>query len=143
MKKLPFNPTDAMADQYVWDPLRKKKVALTPEEKVRQWFISILLVQAHVPSQLMMSEVSMKFGRKKYRADILVYGRDLRPVMAVECKREDVELSQEVIDQALRYDSVLGARLLAITNGKCTKIYRKGESGFEEIPVLPEYKDMD
>ena len=143
MKKIPFRPKDAMADQYVWDPLRKKKVALTPEEKVRQWFISILLVQAKVPSHLMMSEVSMRFGRKKYRADILVYGRDLRPVMAVECKREDVELSQEVIDQALRYDSVLGAKLLAITNGKSTRIYRRGESGFEEISVLPEYKDMD
>lgn len=131
-----------MADQYIWDPLRKKKVALTPEEKVRQWFISMLLVQAHVPSQLMMSEVSMSFGRKKYRADILVYGRDLRPVLAVECKREDVELSQEVIDQALRYDSVLGARLLVITNGKATRVYRKGETGFEEIPSLPDYKDM-
>ncbi len=131
-----------MADRYVWDPLRKKKVALTPEEKVRQWFISILQVQAHVPPQLMMSEVSMSFGRKKYRADILVYGRDLRPVLAVECKRDDVPLSQEVIDQALRYDSVLGAKILVITNGRETRVYRKGGEGFEELPALPDYNDL-
>ena len=36
----------------VWDPLRKKMVALTPEEKVRQWFISTLRDQFNVPEHM-------------------------------------------------------------------------------------------
>ena len=40
----------------VWDPLRKKSVRLTPEEEVRQWFISVLHEGMGVPEHMMMSE---------------------------------------------------------------------------------------
>ena len=50
-----------MEQQKVWDPLRKKAVALTPEEKVRQWFIGVLKERMKVPEYMMMSEVAMKF----------------------------------------------------------------------------------
>ena len=83
-----------MEQQKVWDPLRKKAVALTPEEKVRQWFIGVLKERMKVPEYMMMSEVAMKFGGKDFRADILVYGRDTAPLMVVECKREDVPMSR-------------------------------------------------
>ena len=96
-----------MEQQKVWDPLRKKAVALTPEEKVRQWFIGVLKERMKVPEYMMMSEVAMKFGGKDFRADILVYGRDTAPLMVVECKREDVTMSREVLEQALRYNLVL------------------------------------
>ena len=56
----------------VWDPLRKKMVALTPEEKVRQWFIGVLRDTLKVPEHMMMSEASLKYGRKRFRTDILV-----------------------------------------------------------------------
>ena len=56
--------------EQTWDPLRKKMVALTPEEKVRQWFIGVLRDQVQVPSYMMMSEVAMKFGQKDVRADL-------------------------------------------------------------------------
>ena len=91
-----------MEQQKVWDPLRKKAVALTPEEMVRQWFIGVLKERMKVPEYMMMSEVAMKFGGKDFRADILVYGRDTAPLMVVECKREDVPMSREVLEQALR-----------------------------------------
>ena len=44
-----------MEQQKVWDPLRKKTVALTPEEKVRQWFIGVLKERMKVPEYMMMS----------------------------------------------------------------------------------------
>ena len=58
----------------IWDPLRRKMVALTPEERVRQWFIGVLQEVAQVPRHQMMSEVEMHFGDadKVWRADILV-----------------------------------------------------------------------
>lgn len=80
----------------IWDPLRKKEVALTPEEKVRQWFIGVLRDSMKVPEHMMMSEAGFKLGDKQFRADILVYDRQARPLLVVECKRPEVELTQEV-----------------------------------------------
>jgi hypothetical protein len=59
----------------VFDPLRRKEVALTPEEQVRQWCIGVLSGDLGVPLHMMMSEVGMKLGGKQFRADILVYDR--------------------------------------------------------------------
>lgn len=129
----------------VWDPLRKKMVSLTPEEKVRQWFIGVLRDTLKVPIHMMMSEVSMRFGEKPFRADILVYGRDTSPLMVVECKREDVEMSREVLEQALKYNLVLGARFIVITNGSETFGFRStGDeaSPFEQLKSFPDWEAM-
>lgn len=123
----------------VWDPLRKKEVALTPEEKVRQWFISVLRDSLGVPEHMMMSEVGFSLGGKPFRADILVYGRDLKPRMVVECKRPEVTLSKEVLEQAVRYNIVLDVQYIVITNGNSTIAYHKGE-GF--LSALPQYSDI-
>ena len=56
----------------IWDPLRKKDVALTPEERVRQWFIGVLAGEMAVPMHMMMSETGFRLGDKQFRADILV-----------------------------------------------------------------------
>ena len=79
----------------VFDPLRRKEVALTPEEQVRQWCIGVLSGDLGVPLHMMMSEVGMKLGGKQFRADILVYDRHARPLVVVECKRPEVELGSE------------------------------------------------
>ena len=128
----------------IWDPLRKKEVALTPEEEVRSWFIRLLNQVALVPLHLMGSEVSLEFGQKKYRADIVVYDRVLRPLAVVECKRPEVELTQEVVLQALRYNAVLDVDFVFVTNGKNTYLYgRKGDKGhFEPLKELPQYEEM-
>ena len=96
----------------VWDPLRKKEVALTPEERVRQWCIGVLKSQMGVPEHMMMSEAGFKLGEKQFRADILVYDRQARPLVVVECKRPEVEITQEVLDQAVRYNMVLNVKYM-------------------------------
>ena len=128
--------------QTIWDPLRKKHVALTPEERVRQWFIGVLSVSLEVPVHMMMSEASLKLGEKQYRADILVYDRTLSPVMVVECKRPDVELTPEVLDQALRYNMVLNVRYVAITNGSRTFVCAVDEGKCRFMDTLPKYNEM-
>ena len=109
--------------QKVWDPLRKKDVALTPEEQVRSWFIGVLRDNAGVPLHMMGSEVPLEFGQKKFRADIVIYDRALKPLAVVECKRPEVELSEEVVLQALRYNAVLDVAFVFLTNGKNTYLY--------------------
>ena len=126
----------------VWDPLRKKEVALTPEERVRQWCINVLATQMQVPMHMMMSETGFKLGQKQYRADILVYDRKTQPLMVVECKRPEVELTQEVLDQAVRYNMVLNVRYMIITNGTRTFICQRQGEKFEFIDNVPTYNEM-
>ena len=131
-----------MSEGFLWDPLRKKNVTATPEEQVRQWFIMQLRDNFGVPSHMMMSEVGLRFGEKQYRADILVYGRNAVPLVVVECKRPDVPIDGEVIEQALRYNSVLGVRFLVLTNGNLTYLYRLEEGCFVPCDRFPSYNEM-
>lgn len=128
--------------QTIWDPLRKKEVALTPEERVRQWFIGVLKERLKVPEYMMMSEVAMKFGGKDFRADILVYGRDTSPLMVVECKRENVEMSREVLEQALRYNLVLNVRFVVITNGLKTFGFERTGETYSQMKSFPDWEAM-
>lgn len=126
----------------IWDPLRKKEVALTPEERVRQWCIGVLAGQMQVPMHLMMSEAGLKLGGKQFRADIIVYDRNVQPLMVVECKRPEVELTQDVLDQAIRYNMVLDVRYMIITNGTRTFICRRQGEGFTFMDTVPTYNEM-
>lgn len=120
-------------------------VALTPEERVRQWFIGVLSERLGVPMHMMMSEVSMKFGDKAFRADILVYSRDASPLMVVECKREDVTIDRAVLEQALKYNLVLDVGYIAVTNGGTTFGFRRTgreDEPFEAVKEFPDWETM-
>ncbi len=126
----------------IWDPLRKREVTLTPEEEVRQWCIGVLAERMEVPMHLMMSEAGFRLGEKQFRADILVYDRKARPLMVVECKRPEVELTREVLDQAIRYNMVLDVKYILITNGTKTYICQKRNGSFAFMSNVPTYNEM-
>ena len=132
--------------QTIYDPLRKKEVALTPEERVRQWFVGVLSRQLDVPLHMMMSVAGFKLGGKQFRADIIIYDRKASPLAVVECKRPEVELTGEVLDQAIRYNMVLNVSYIFITNGTKTYICRRkeqdGSAGYEFIDKAPAYQEM-
>ncbi len=131
-----------MESDYIWDPLRRRSVRNTPEEQVRQWFISVLHQDLGVPEHMMGSEVSLKYGAKRYRADIVVYGRDAAPLMVVECKRPEVVLCQEVADQALRYNNELNVKYIAITNGLKTYLFERKADGWAFMQKAPLWEEM-
>ena len=118
--------------QTIFDPLRKKEVALTPEERVRQWMIGVLSQELEVPLHMMMSEAGF------------IYDRKAAPLAVVECKRPEVELTPEVLDQVIRYNMVLSVPYMFITNGTRTLICRRreldGRYGF--IDKAPTYSEM-
>lgn len=92
---------------------------------------------------MMMSEAGLKLGEKQFRADILVYDRNARPLMVVECKRPQVQLTRDVLDQAVRYNMVLDVDYIMITNGTGTYVCRRnGEGGFSFIDAVPKYNEM-
>ncbi len=130
----------------VFDPLRRKEVALTPEEEVRQWCIKVLSTELGVPMHMMMSEAGFSLGDKQLRADILVYDRQARPLAVVECKRPEVALGREVLDQAVRYNMVLNVRYMIITNGRqtfaCRRTDEDGQVRYVFIDKVPSYNEM-
>lgn len=127
---------------YLFDPLRRKEVKATPEEQVRQWFVGVLLRECGVPAHLMMTEVGFKWGEKQYRADVLAYDRQGRPLAVVECKRPDVEIGPAVAEQAMRYNAVLDVRWLFLTNGTTTMVFRREGAAFVPHGALPTYEQM-
>lgn len=133
-----------MNGQTIWDSLRKKNVSLTPEERVRQWFISYLNMELKVPLHLMMSEVAFSFGDKRYRADIIIYDRKADPLAVVECKRPEVRIDREVAQQVIRYNMSLNIRYIFITNGKTSFVFARSadSSVFTPLTAAPSYDEM-
>ena len=131
----------------IWDPLRRKEVALTPEEEVRQWFISFMNTRMNIPLYKMMSEVSLRYGdgsvRQEFRADIVAYGRNSVPLMVVECKRPDIKIDNAVAEQALRYNMILNVKYIAITNGHSSHLFSRQEDGhYRPEQAIPVYEEM-
>lgn len=131
-------------DNVVFDPLRKKNVALTPEEGVRQFFINWLHGQRGWPLQLMASEYSIKLGRKSLRCDIVAFNRNLQPQMIVECKAPDVVLDNKAIDQIMAYNVVLKVQYLVITNGNSTYVccYSNKTGKYVFVEDIPHYSSI-
>lgn len=124
------------------DPLRHKEVPDTPEERVRQWFISLLREELGVPLHMMNSEVGFNLNGRKMRADILIFDKAQKPLAVVECKRPEVEIDAEVLRQAVRYNLALDLKLIILTNGKTTFAAKRTASGVEVLTTIPHYEQM-
>ena len=125
----------------VFDMVRNRFVALTPEEWVRQHFIQYLHEELLYPIELMQVEGAISLNGMTRRCDIVVYDEDVKPLIIVECKKETVPLSQKVIDQACLYNLVLQVPFLCITNGKqqlCCKV-DFAKKCLNTISELPKY----
>ena len=101
----------------IFDFLRRKYVALTPEEWVRQHFVHLLINHKGYPQGLLANEVELKVGDKKLRCDTLLYNRALQPQMIIEYKAPHVEITQQVFNQITVYNHLLHVDFLVISNG--------------------------
>ena len=119
-----FNTIMEVGRVKVFDPIRKIYCALTPEEEVRQKMLYYLVEQKKYPSGLIAVEYSIKVNNLPKRCDIVVFNKEAKPMMIVECKAESVPITQKVLDQAIRYYSGLNVEYLLLTNGKTMYCYR-------------------
>lgn len=127
----------------VYDVLRRRFVALTPEEWVRQNFVFFLMSERGFPAQLMANEVSLVLNGTARRADTMVYTRSLKPLVVVEYKAPEVSVGQKVFDQIARYNSVIQAPFLIVSNGLhhfCCRYNADGTYTF--LRDIPSYDDM-
>jgi type I site-specific restriction endonuclease len=104
--------------QEIFDIIRKKFVALTPEESVRQQLLHYLTTVQKFPEGLLQVEASLVYAKRTYRADVVAYDRCLTPLLIAECKAPSVKITQETYEQISRYNLVLRVPYLLITNGQ-------------------------
>lgn len=107
---------------FIYDPIRKKQLVSTPEEKIRQFFIRYLTSSLHYPKSALRIEKKLYQTQKwqMKRPDIVVYDYLCRPFIVVECKAENVNISNDDIIQAMKYNKHLNAPYVIITNKKET-----------------------
>ncbi len=113
----------------VWAPTRRMWLVLTPEEEVRRRVVRHLVERLAVPATHIIEEYPVRLNGQPQRADIVVVDMEMKPWLVVECKSPDVAINQAVIDQVARYNSVLGARQVVVTNGRTLRAFSKSESG--------------
>lgn len=129
---------------YVFDTLRKKYVALTPEEWVRQNFVHFLIRYKNYPVGLLANEVQISLNSTRKRCDTVLYNRNLTARMIIEYKAPSVNITQEVFNQITRYNIVLKVDYLIVTNGinhYCCRVdYRNNSYSF--LRDIPEYSEL-
>ena len=130
--------------QLVFDILRRKYVALTPEEWVRQHFVHHLIRDKGYPAECIGNEISLTLNGTRKRCDSVVYGRNAQPVMIIEYKSPQVEITQQVFEQISRYNIRLRVEWLIVSNGLqhycCHIDYESGTYRFVED--IPAYNDI-
>lgn len=131
--------------QFIFDPIRKKYLVLTPEEWVRQNFIQFLIQIKEYPVSLLSIEHPVNVNTLNQRSDIVVYNRTGKPILIVECKATKVKIDQKVFDQITRYNMILKVPYLIITNGYkhfCCKIdFEKNSYAF--LKDIPEFNELN
>ncbi len=101
----------------IFDGVRKKYVALTPEEWVRQHVVNFLIHHRFYPKSLFRVEGSLLYNKLQKRSDILIYDRAGKPWMLIECKSSEIKLSQRAFNQVAIYNMTIGAKYVAVSNG--------------------------
>lgn len=129
----------------IFDSIRRRYVALTPEEWVRQHFVNFLIAHKGYPRELMANEVPITLNGTKKRCDTVLYKRDLSARMIIEYKAPDVEITQAVFNQIMRYNMVLRVEYLVISNGIqhfcCQMDYANNRYNF--LQDIPDYHQIN
>ncbi len=116
----------------VFDPIRKKYVALTPEEEVRQALIWHLHKTLRIPLGRIGVENGIKVYGLPFRVDLQVFDARGEAVWLIECKRREQALTATVLEQIGRYrlsEAFKAVRFMTVTNGTAFYCWRRDEAG--------------
>lgn len=123
---------------FVFDEIRKKWLSLTPEEWVRQHVVNFLISVKKYPLSFISLEKEIELNGTKKRYDVVVYNKAMKPLIIIECKAPEVSLSEQVLEQALRYNLVLDVQFILITNGLSDAVFNFSK----QINELPAYNEL-
>jgi len=123
--------------RYIFDNIRKTWLLLTSEEWVRQNFVNYLIGELKYPYANIAIEKEIRLHELKKRFDILVYDRLHQPWLMVECKASEIPLTDEVLQQVLRYNISVPVNYVVITNGQSTVAWQKKDGQLVLVDQLP------
>ena len=136
------NLTEKDGKRLIFDFLRRKYVALTPEEWVRQHFTHYLVESKGYPQGLLANETQLKIGDKHLRCDTVLYNKAMHPQMIIEYKAPTIQIQQKTFDQIVAYNLLLHADYLVVSNGlqhySCQMDYEQRSYRF--LTDIPDYQ---
>lgn len=124
---------ESEGEKYIWDSLRGKWLLLTPEEWVRQHTIAWLVAERHIPELRISQEYPVNINGQHQRADIVVIDEVAKPHILVECKAPEVAIDNEVVMQAIRYNAIIGAKFILLTNGVKLYCYEYADGKYRAV----------
>ncbi len=101
----------------IFDCIRKRWVALTPEEWVRQNMVLHLSNLLDIPLSNIGNEITIKYNKQIKRCDSIVYSKQGTPLIIIEYKRPSVKITQATFDQIAVYNMQLDVPYLIVSNG--------------------------
>ena len=128
----------------IFDFLRRKYVALTPEEWVRQHFTHYLVEHKGYPKGLLGNEIELRIGEKRLRCDSILYNKVAQPQMIIEYKAPTIQIQQKTFDQISAYNLLLKVDYLIVSNGLehycCRMDYEHQKYLF--LRDIPDYENL-
>ena len=135
---------DVDGQRLIFDQIRRRYVALTPEEWARQHFVHFLTDQLGYPAGLLANEVQISLNGTKKRCDTVLYNRQRSPYMIIEYKRPNTVISDKVFNQILRYNLTMHVRYLIVSNGithYCCKVNYE-ENCYDFLEKIPHFNEL-
>ncbi len=129
---------------FIFDEIRKKRLVLTPEEWVRQNLIKYLILEKGYPKGLISLEAGLKINSLRKRYDALIFDREKRPHILIECKAPSVKINESVFKQILTYNMEINASYMMVSNGLSHFFLKKNpeEGKFTFLSYIPGYKNI-
>ncbi len=136
-----FKPDLIKKEGKIWikDSIRKKNLVLTPEEWVRQHWINFLITELNYPKGLFALEKGLKYNQLQKRTDLVIWDREGKPYLLIECKAPEIKITQKTMEQAAIYHREIKSEFLILSNGNQHVFlqYLSKEKQFIQIQVCP------
>jgi hypothetical protein len=126
----------------IFDISRKKFFVLTPEEWVRQHVIHFLHIQMGYSLALISTENGLKYNFLQKRSDIIIYNKEAKPHILVECKAAEVKITAKAVEQAAVYNKIIKANYILVTNGLVHLVFKLENGHYKQLDQLPTYFDL-
>ena len=125
----------------IFDSIRKKWLVYTPEEWVRQNWISFIVKFLNYPKGIIKIESGIKINQNQRRSDVLIF-KDSKAIVLIECKATNINLTENTLIQALNYNKVYNAKYIVISNGLHHRIFNVSNANIEELEELPYFENL-
>jgi len=138
-----FRTRKGRGRDHIWDELRGVWLVLTPEERVRRHLVRYMIEELGADKNHIAQEYPFALGKKAFRADVVCFDPALRPLALAECKAPEVPVDNKTLAQAVKYNSVIGARYIILTNGTVHFAFERDPSvpgGYRQLQKLPDLR---